>query len=142
LQSIDFEVSPELILQNLKEGSNANGSVIQTEYGINQITYQVSLTKASIFVENEVFFPGWKAHLEMGNNDKNIEAISTNGIFRTWLLPSGSYRMVASFEFPNSSLFNEVSLFALFIWLSLFIVYLVKSSKQHALFEHKILIKR
>jgi hypothetical protein len=81
--------------------ASAVQGVTQTQYGINDITYQVSLNEPKLLVENEVYFPGWRATLAMQDGVHLIDATATNGVFRSWSLPAGNYTMVASFAFPH-----------------------------------------
>lgn len=66
-----------------------------------------------------MYFPGWTAELISKNETTTIQAVSVNGLYRAWLLPPGSYKMLAQFEFPNVRVYNGVSLAALAIWIFL-----------------------
>ena len=102
----------------LNEVSNEpdDNFVKQTRYGINEIFYEVTLDKPQIFIENEIFFPGWKAYLDYGDVITEIKAFSTNEVFRTWALPPGKYHMLATFEFPYTPIYNGISFGAFIIW--------------------------
>jgi hypothetical protein len=93
-------------------------SVKQTRYGMNDIVYQVELHEPRLLVENEMYFPGWRATLATDDTHV-IDAVSVNGIFRSWWLPPGKYTMVARFEFPHLLTFRLVCATSLFIWLCL-----------------------
>ena len=96
-------------------------SVRQTRYGINDVDYQVSLRAPQLLVENEMYFPGWRAHLSTpGGSD--IEALEVNGVFRAWRLPAGEYTMTASFELPHLLALRLVSLMSFLIWIALWFV--------------------
>jgi len=100
-----------------------SNNVIQTHYGVNDIIYNVSLTEPMLLVENEMYFPGWKAILIYPDKEVEIDALITNGVFRSWLLPPGNYEMKAYFNFPNFALFQITSVIAFVIWISTMIFY-------------------
>ncbi len=100
-----------------------SNSVIQTQYGINDIIYDVSLTEPMLLVENEMYFTGWKAILIYPDKEVEIDALNTNEVFRSWLLPAGNYEMKAYFYFPNFALFQITSVIAFVIWISTVIIY-------------------
>src|SRR6185295_9806228 len=81
-------------------GPDVDGTITQTRYGVNEIIYDISLTKPRLLVENEMFFPGWRARLSEPAGS-TIEAIAVNGVFRGWVLPAGRYTMTARFQFPQ-----------------------------------------
>jgi hypothetical protein len=128
LSSKNLVLSPADLSQKLQGSSEQNVGIQQVQYGINQITYQISLNQPTIVVENETYFPGWKAHLDGVNWTKEIEAVSTNGIFRTWLLPGGTYRMIAYFKFPNANLFIGISLISAVLWIGLLFLEKISST--------------
>jgi len=113
---------PKLKLAILILESTTN-NVTQTEYGINEIRYQVSLNEPKLLLENEIYFPGWTATLIFKDKEENIEALSINDAFRGWILPKGDYEMVAKFEFPNLLLYRYVSLVGVIIWVGLVTVF-------------------
>jgi len=98
-------------------------SVIQTHYGINDITYQVSLDEPKLMIENEIYFPGWTATLIYPDKQLELEAKVVNDVFRAWLLPEGDYEMIANFEFPNFVNYQIISLSALMVWIGTVIVF-------------------
>ncbi len=98
------------------------GEVRQTRYGINEIRYAVNLPREALLVENELFFPGWRARRDGSGPAKETAAVRVNGIFRGWLLPAGRYDMAASFRFPGLMAFAAVSGFCACLWLSLLAV--------------------
>ena len=100
-----------------------SNNVIQTHYGVNDIIYDVSLAEPMLLVENEMYFPGWKAILIYPDKEVEIDALITNEVFRSWLLPPGNYEMKAYFNFPNFALFQITSVIAFVIWISTMIFY-------------------
>ena len=111
----------EKIFTNLK--SSDRDYITQTHYGIDDITYKVSLDKPMLLVENEMYFPGWKATLIYPDKETEIDALVTNEVFRSWNLPAGEYEMKANFQFPNLILYQITSVTAFVIWVSLVIIY-------------------
>jgi hypothetical protein len=97
---------------------DGDGSVTQTRYGVNEIVYQVSLPGARLLVENEMYFPGWRATLSMPGADA-IDALAVNGIFRGWRLPPGTYTMTARFAFPYGWPLRLVCLASFVGWLAI-----------------------
>ena len=98
-------------------------SIVQTHYGINDITYQVSLDEPKLMIENEIYFPGWKAELIYPQHSVPIKALAVNNAFRAWNLPAGDYEMKANFEFPNLAVYQIISLSAFVIMITIIIIY-------------------
>jgi len=111
----------EKIFTNLK--SSDRDFIKQTYYGIDDITYDVSLSKPMLLIENEMYFPGWKATLIFPDKEIEIDALVTNEVFRSWILPPGEYEMKANFQFPNLILYKMISVIAFVIWISIVIIY-------------------
>jgi hypothetical protein len=101
--------------------SNTAGSVEQTHYGVNDISYQVSLKEPRLMVENEIYFPGWEARLIFGDVELKLQALAVNDVFRAWRLPAGDYEMVAYFQFPHFAVYQSVSLLAFVVWLTILV---------------------
>ena len=99
-------------------GPDADGTITQTRYGVNEIIYDISLTKPRLLVENEMFFPGWRARLSEPAGS-TIEAIAVNGVFRGWILPAGRYTMTARFQFPHIGALWVVCVMSFLIWFAL-----------------------
>jgi len=102
-------------------------SITQIHYGVNDIKYKVSLDEPIIMVENEKYFSGWKAELKLTDN-KIIEAIPINSVFRGWELPAGEYDMHASFEFPEYQKFQLMSIGFFIVWLFFLVLFWKKRS--------------
>jgi len=113
---------PQIIFSNFNSNLK-EPSVVQTHYGINDITYKVSLEEKKLMVENEMYFPGWTATLIYP--DKKVELLSlvVNDVFRAWLLPQGEYEMKANFQFPYMIFYQSTSIIGLVIWISLVIAF-------------------
>jgi len=106
-------------------------SVIQTHYGINEISYQVSLEETKLMVENEIYFPGWTATLIYPEKKVQIHSLEVNDAFRAWILPAGDYEMRANFQFPNFVLFQAITLSTFAIWVLIVIVFWNRLEKNY-----------
>jgi len=120
---------PEKIFSNL-EFMGKETSVLQTHYGVNDITYKVSLTEQKLMVENEMYFPGWAATLSYPDKKVELQSLVINNVFRAWLLPAGDYEMKAHFEFPNLLAYQSISIAGFVIWISIVITFWKKSNKS------------
>lgn len=127
----NIKISPELVKSTFHLATtDANLiHVRQIYYGINKIEYIVKIKTPVLMVENEMYFPGWSAILESGQGISEIRAVSVNNLFRAWLLPAGSYKMVAQFELPYTRVFIGISAAALIIWI-LLLYYFVKQKSE------------
>jgi hypothetical protein len=120
LASQNVQIVPEGMASEFRAAqSTASVHVRQLRYALNDITYQVSLARPALMIENEMYFPGWSAQLTSSSGATTIQAVSVNGVFRAWQLPAGDYTMLARFEFPHLRLFAGVSLLSLLLWLVL-----------------------
>jgi hypothetical protein len=100
----NINVSPDQFENIIKHQlDSSTGSIQQTEYGINEIRYKVDLSQKVLMVENEAYFPGWKARLISDQNDKEIQAIS------------GRYEMESSFIFPFDTTYKTISIVSLLV---------------------------
>ena len=104
--------------------------VTQTHYGINDITYKVSLDEPKLMVENEIYFPGWGATLIYPDSEVELEALVVNDVFRAWLLPAGDYEMKAHFEFPYFVIYQIISLSAFVVWLGIIVTFWLRSRNK------------
>jgi hypothetical protein len=100
--------------------------VVQTRYGINDISYKVKLKEPKLMVENEIYFPGWQADLIFPGRVIKIDASEVNGAFRAWLLPAGDYTMIAHFSFPNLLIYQSISIVSFAIWIFIMIQYWIR----------------
>lgn len=67
-------------------------TVRTSSYGVDHITYAVDLPARSLLVENETWFPGWRA------DDDRIRAVAVGGALRGWVLPAGTYSFTTEFH--------------------------------------------
>lgn len=84
-------------------------SVNTVEYGMDWIRYEVNLATRSLMVENETYFPGWRA------NDDRIRAVEVGESLRGWVLPAGRYAFTAEYHpayRPAQALLAGLALFA------------------------------
>jgi hypothetical protein len=118
IQDNNISIPPaDFSLENGSSNAWMSNTVKQTRYGINEIYYEVSLDRPQVLVENEIYFPGWTAILDDGTSTIEIKAFSTNGVFRSWVLPAGDYHMLAAFKFPNTEIFYGISAVTFIIWI-------------------------
>jgi len=121
---------PEDIFSNI-DTKTSQTAVIQTHYGINDISYKISLDEPKLMVENEIYFPGWTATLIFPDKQVLIQAIEVNDAFRAWALPAGDYEMKANFQFPNFEKYLIISISAFTIWVVLAIIFWGKVERKH-----------
>jgi len=95
---------------------SAQNDIEQIRYGINEISYKINLKAPTFMVENELYFPGWKAELIDNSKKTIIDAVRVNDVFRGWYLPAGNYGMKAFFEFPNFDIYKDITIFMIVIW--------------------------
>jgi hypothetical protein len=112
-------LSKHLIQPNLQ----GRDQVVQTRYGINDITYSITLASPKLMIENEIYFPGWKAHLIFPDKQMKIQASVVNDAFRAWFLPAGKYKMIAEFHYPNLLYYQITSILSLGIWIFIMLRY-------------------
>jgi hypothetical protein len=104
--------------------SFSTDQVVQTRYGINDISYKVTLKEPRLMVENEIYFPGWQADLILPDKkETKIQASVVNDVFRAWLLPAGDYQMIAHFYYPNLIAYQSISIISLGIWIFIMVRY-------------------
>ncbi len=107
-------------------------SIDQISYGINDIVYEIVLDSPRLMVENEMYFKGWTADLRASSSVLKIPAMSVGEGLRAWELPSGRYRMIAHFEFPNLNVYRAVSITAFLVWLVLCCLQMIKPAPRRA----------
>jgi len=104
-------------LHHASQDSTRVNQVLQTKYGINDISYNVTLKEPRLMVENEIFFPGWQADLIFQHKEMNLQASVVNDVFRAWLLPAGDYIMIAHFHYPNLIIYQGITIVSFGIWI-------------------------
>ena len=114
-----FSNTTESVLQ---EPHPAN-QVVQTRYGINDISYKVTLKDPKLMVENEIYFPGWQADLIFPHKEMKLQALVVNDVFRAWLLPAGDYIMIAHFHFPNLIIYQTITVISFGVWIFIVVRY-------------------
>lgn len=130
--TVSITVGYDAFESALERAERGPPAIRQTRYGIDQISYRVSLAQQTLMVENEMYFPGWEAILDVSGHPHRIRAVDVNGIFRAWVLPVGTYSMVASFRLPHMDAYRVISAACLAIWLVLLIVPVVAWNRGRA----------
>jgi len=113
-------ISEAELSAHLNIGRQNEPAVTQIDYGINHVTYWVSLPEPMLMIENETYYPGWSG--EIISPDPNLtqltlRAIAVNDVLRAWWLPAGKYRLDTHFQLPTTPVFRIVSLGAFGIWI-------------------------
>jgi len=124
-------VSLDMVRERLAQGAVAveqQSEVIPAEYGVNTIAYKVTLGSESTIVENEIWFPGWKAKL-MRDTDvvEQTKAIDVDKTLRAWRLPAGQYTLVTEFKTPYLTACGILSAIGLLTYLAILLWKLVTS---------------
>jgi hypothetical protein len=121
----DSAFSSKNLVQPLPPHTNQaiQNQVVQTRYGINDISYKVTLKEPKLMVENEIYFPGWQADLIFPHKEIKIPASVVNGVFRAWHLPAGDYVMIAHFSFPNLIIYQIISIISFGVWIFIIVRY-------------------
>ena len=101
----------------LDAATDAPSGIRQTGYGIDTISYDVTLPSPALVVENEMYFPGWEATLDFPGRRERIRAIPVAGSLRGWVLPRGTYSMTAQFHLRYTGIYRMISLASLAAWI-------------------------
>nr|MDQ6864479.1 hypothetical protein [Thermoproteota archaeon] len=121
--SITLPISSFNNTHHIQPNSNSTSEILQTRYGINDISYKVAIKEPKLMVENEIYFPGWQADLIFPDKQLKLQALVVNDVFRAWLLPAGDYTMKAHFNFPNLIIYQSISIISLGIWIFIIVRY-------------------
>jgi hypothetical protein len=126
--SAEAFISDQELAALLQEAENER-TIQQVSYGINEVSYRMELERPVLVVENEIFYPGWRAILTAGDGSQQVvEAVATNDTFRSWPLPAGSYQMTSTYQFPRMPVYLGVSLAAAAGWLLTAVIFLRRYS--------------
>ncbi|MBF2066596.1 MAG: hypothetical protein IGS39_19570 [Calothrix sp. C42_A2020_038] len=132
-----INIKDDILINILKTKTeiNKNNNIVQTKYGINNIEYKIKLNREMIMLENEIYFPGWSSILikagETTDRGIEIKATPINGVFRGWILPSGTYTMKANYTMPYWKEFRNISIFGFMVWIVLFVKLSYIYSNKH-----------
>lgn len=78
--------------------------VSMEKYTTDSSSYHINLSKNSILVENEMYYPGWHAKIisndSYSDKEVTIDSFSYHQFFRAWYLPKGSYRFITYYNPP------------------------------------------
>lgn len=112
---------------NIIDNENVNNKVnfIKLEsYKTSEIKYSINSIENTSFIENEIYWKGWKGKLidEKGNMVYEILPENIDG-FRKWNVPKGEYTLIANFIPPYEKIAINISIAGIFIWL-IFIYYI------------------
>ena len=97
----------------------------------NGAVYEVNLDSPLAIVENEPYYPGWRARVCRDDScSGTIRARSVAGVLRAWELPAGKYRLVTYFEPPGWRIALYISWASIAVALLVFAVLLFLSRNQ------------
>lgn len=86
--------------------NNSDEEISMEKYTTDSSSYYINLSKNSILVENEMYYPGWHAKIIFNDNfshsDKEvtIDSFSYHQFLRAWYLPKGSYKFITYYNPP------------------------------------------
>ena len=137
---------PDSFLDQASHAASSMGIITQRRYGINDVTYDIMLNTPALLVENEMYFPGWTAHISAPaavtsagvtsssslttnvvagrGSDERFDAVVVNGVFRAWRLPAGTYQLTTRFHLPHLFALRAVTGSCAMLWLALWSIYL------------------
>jgi hypothetical protein len=85
-------------------------------YGLQEIRYQVQAEQDFCFVENELFFRGWRGKID-GIPDQDYRPVAHCEVLRSWCLPAGHYTFSTHYRTPGLRTGWYMSLLALAVYL-------------------------
>ncbi|MCX7840354.1 MAG: YfhO family protein, partial [Anaerolineae bacterium] len=102
VRAADFDPAQSVILETddrrpMTDASSVVGrpsSVSIVGYGPNEIWLNVDAPRAGVLVLSEVFYPGWRAWV----NDRDVEVMRANYLFRAVAVPAGTSRVRLLYE--------------------------------------------
>lgn len=102
-------------------------------YKTSEIRYSINSIENTSFIENEIYWKGWKGKLidEKGNIVYEILPENIDG-FRKWNVPKGEYTLIANFIPPYEKIAMSLSIVGIFIWL-IFIYYIRRKYNDNKL---------
>lgn len=63
--------------------------------------YSVNLSKPALMIENEIFFPNWRARICTDNRcGEPLSAVPAGEYLRSWVLPAGKYELRTRYVDP------------------------------------------
>ena len=104
-------------LLTLDRESDQVGKVNMLHFTNQGSLFEVSCEKSQFLVENEIYYPNWKASYV----DKNgklivIEAVESKYGFRAWGIPEGNYQLQTYFEMPYLNVSKVISFISVMGW--------------------------
>ncbi len=113
----DFDTSKNVALvwkhpdKGAKKLLSTESSVVLNSYRFNSIELETSTENEAFLVILDSYYPGWKAYIE----NKEIEIIEANYIFKALKIPAGSHKIKLTFDPNNFKAGIAVSLITLLI---------------------------
>lgn len=101
---IDERFKP--VLQNFTPAKDSASHIKLTKYGLNQLDYQSSNSKAGLAVFSDVYYPaGWNVYID----GKKDEIVRVNYLLRGVKIPAGEHKIEMKFEPRSYYLGNSIS---------------------------------
>ncbi len=128
LSQFDIEALSECLVTCRHAGVSDEAFVRMVAFRSNGAVYEVSLASPLAVVENEPYYPGWRA--KICREDSCLDSITARpvaGVLRSWELPAGKYRLVTYFEPPGWRLAVTIAWVSIAVGLLVFMVLLFLS---------------
>ncbi len=86
------------VLNDLTPGKDSSSHIRLTKYGLNQLEYQSSNSKAGLAIFSDIYYPaGWNVYID----GKKDEIVRANYLLRAVKIPAGDHKIEMKFE-PRS----------------------------------------
>lgn len=92
------------------------GTSSPVEYMRNTLAYEVDAPRDLLFVENELYAPGWTGTLEP--DGVQVQPVRVNGALRGWRIPAGQHTLRLRYATPGLRLGALISAGSLALWLA------------------------
>lgn len=91
----------------------------------NGAVYEAVSTVPFILIENEPWYPGWRAMLCEQNNCLDIVAKAQLEVLRSWNIPAGSWKVITYFKPPGWDLAKIITRVSLLMLLLIMIAIII-----------------
>ena len=117
------------ILNKEQFGGNfttGQGSIELKKYTPNQLLYDIDAKDGGVALFSEVFYPGWKAYIELDNKEVEVPIIRANYLLRGIDLPEGVYQLKMEFNPTSIQVTEGMAYTALLVLLLSMLTYLIR----------------
>lgn len=127
----NFDAKKYIILEKQPKNLQNNNSSKFSEISIiksnpNELNLKVNLTSPAFLVLSEIYYPGWTAY----DNEKKIEILNANFLFRSLYLQSGKHNIAFAYNPASFKIGAALSTTTVFLSLLYLIIY-IKKSREH-----------